>query len=1428
MPGTGTIVRHQEIGTGFASIGNLAVAVKPAAGNVIIAWANSDTTIAVSDNVGGTWALGVSIIDGNGTYVWWRHATPTDASSLTTVTFTPTGSNENNAGYMELGGCVTSNAKDVTGSAQAGAQAGATPAITSAPVTTGTDGDIALCVGFWHSTGAAPATTGTTWTGGFTDIPLSPGWDTDGGSHTTGTMISYLNTSGPTAVNSVASWTNGNRGDRETEIITFKLARPAWTVLQSASLNSFAFGANVSLALPSPLTAGSKIIGIGILNTWSSGGGWASPGGVYTKPSWNGGFDTTGGAASISPAIIADQPYRFTDGSAVPPTSGTDVRKDGGRMTVWAGDTVGSLVGTKPNFLLSTDGTPGITLVLLEVAGLPAGTTGILDGTPGILAGSSGTTPGLASYASAAPGEMLLNIFGLAGDNTNVVTYTPPAGYTAYMNNTSTNTTSTGAIGTAIKSSTGGTETGTFTTSATSVEWFSIVLAFGGGTPPGSAIITPSTIACVATVPAPTVTGAVSPAGGVVTQRLSPSEIFTPSVTSLTLSNTSTQWSGNVATTDLMVVQVAVSCDTSGTVAAPTVTDDNPGGSNTYTLKASAANNTSGTDKPGLYLFTAPIATGGRKPVITVAWNQTGASGLGASFSAETISGLQAAVDVSASGIAAFASATCSTGTTSATTAAGEFGIAIGADCGNNLTMTAGSGAGTIGGAGYTKDATLSNDLSVNQGLFVSFNPTVGNATATGGTIAYSRTVDDKVALVAVFKLASPAVTFDAVGPSSSAMHTNLVSNTWSHTCSGASRMVFVACTFDRAPDTGTTLGATYDGVAMTSVGIAETGSPTSASGFVQGWYLVNPPTGTKTVVVTATGGSLPGNGLAGGSVSFNGVDQTTPVRNFVAISADGGGGGTLGITENISSATGNMVIAACCYGGSGTITSGQTLRVEGGSSGAGAGTIGIGTAAGASSVTMSFATVGPTDWWGEFGVDIVAASGGGGTGATVTPSAVACVAAIPAPAISAGRGATVSPATVAAKAAVPAPTITTIKNATVTPVVVSAVAAVPAPALSTGRTVTPASVVATASVPSPTISAIKSATVNPVTVSALASVPAPTVLTSSGATVTPTSVVARAAVPAPVISISSLVNPTSVSAPAVVPAPALSTGSTASPASVSALAAVPAPNIGTSVSAIVSPATVQAKAAVPAPSVIVGISAIVSPASVGCIVAISAPGLSTGSVVAPASVAAVAYVPSPAGSAGTVVHPLTVSGTAVVGAPGLSAGGSTTVTPLTVSVKVAVPAIVPFIGPPAGPSATVVEAEADEVTVSVTSSWVSVSVTSSVVEVAISTSTTEGEDVTLYAGKRVRISASVQDYDGQMLSPVNSLVVKVTIYNLDGITPLITAATMNWNGARSIYEYFWDSPPVEGAYNCEVDVASDLVNSAGKKPIRLRKLANA
>lgn len=99
---------------------------------------------------------------------------------------------------------------------------------------------------------------------------------------------------------------------------------------------------------------------------------------------------------------------------------------------------------------------------------------------------------------------------------------------------------------------------------------------------------------------------------------------------------------------------------------------------------------------------------------------------------------------------------------------------------------------------------------------------------------------------------------------------------------------------------------------------------------------------------------------------------------------------------------------------------------------------------------------------------------------------------------------------------------------------------------------------------------------------------------------------------------------------------------------------------------------------------------------------------------------------------------------------------------------------------------------------------------------------------MTLYAGKRVRISASVQDYDGQMLSPVNSLVVKVTIYNLDGITPLITAATMNWNGARSTYEYFWDSPPVEGAYNCEVDVASDLVNSAGKKPIRLRKLANA
>src|SRR5262249_2097339 len=68
-----------------------------------------------------------------------------------------------------------------------------------------------------------------------------------------------------------------------------------------------------------------------------------------------------------------------------------------------------------------------------------------------------------------------------------------------------------------------------------------------------------------------------------------------------------------------------------------------------------------------------------------------------------------------------------------------------------------------------------------------------------------------------------------------------------------------------------------YAGMAMTSLG-TETNTMKNVS--VAMYYLVAPPTGQSTVVVTFRG-DVPS--ALGGSASFTGVDQTTPTSGFTA-----------------------------------------------------------------------------------------------------------------------------------------------------------------------------------------------------------------------------------------------------------------------------------------------------------------------------------------------------------------------------------------------------------------------------------------------------------------------------------------------------------------------------------------------------------------
>lgn len=94
---------------------------------------------------------------------------------------------------------------------------------------------------------------------------------------------------------------------------------------------------------------------------------------------------------------------------------------------------------------------------------------------------------------------------------------------------------------------------------------------------------------------------------------------------------------------------------------------------------------------------------------------------------------------------------------------------------------------------------------------------------------------------------------------------------TWSHNSSGSDRLVLVGISWQDSADEETLDSVTYDGTAMTLVG----STPLSAI-----YSLVNPPTGSKSIVATWSGSNV--KGAVGASASFTGVNQTAPLEAAV------------------------------------------------------------------------------------------------------------------------------------------------------------------------------------------------------------------------------------------------------------------------------------------------------------------------------------------------------------------------------------------------------------------------------------------------------------------------------------------------------------------------------------------------------------------
>ena len=159
------------------------------------------------------------------------------------------------------------------------------------------------------------------------------------------------------------------------------------------------------------------------------------------------------------------------------------------------------------------------------------------------------------------------------------------------------------------------------------------------------------------------------------------------------------------------------------------------------------------------------------------------------------------------------------------------------------------------------------------------------------------------------------APVFDAV---SSAVGSGAGPYTWSHTCSGSNRVLFVKVSYYDSADSVSVV--TYNGVAMTAM----SGSLVSNGQYSVVWYyLINPATGSNTVSVSVTGSVFD---FGGSAVSVTGADQTTA---FGGVTTATGTSTTPSV--NVSSASDELVIDGLSIVHSGTLSvgAGQTQRTN-------------------------------------------------------------------------------------------------------------------------------------------------------------------------------------------------------------------------------------------------------------------------------------------------------------------------------------------------------------------------------------------------------------------------------------------------------------------------------------------------------------------
>jgi hypothetical protein len=134
------------------------------------------------------------------------------------------------------------------------------------------------------------------------------------------------------------------------------------------------------------------------------------------------------------------------------------------------------------------------------------------------------------------------------------------------------------------------------------------------------------------------------------------------------------------------------------------------------------------------------------------------------------------------------------------------------------------------------------------------------------------------------------AVGFDAASTSGNLSSLSGSSASWSHTCSGIERALYViVCGYDDDGDDISSITASYNGVAMTKLG----GQYTVGGANTVIFELINPPAGTYNIALASL---PPFIQMGAGGISYNGVHQTDPTPSAV-VNAGGFTPSTVNVT---------------------------------------------------------------------------------------------------------------------------------------------------------------------------------------------------------------------------------------------------------------------------------------------------------------------------------------------------------------------------------------------------------------------------------------------------------------------------------------------------------------------------------------------------